>query len=642
MHFKHPELLYALFLLLIPLVVHLFQLRRFQREEFTNVKFLKKISRETRKSSRLKKWLVLISRLLALAALVLAFARPYFPSAEKTAQKAQKLIYLDNSFSMQAIGPHGELLPAAIQSLLENLPANEQFSLITNNAAFPQTDLAEVRSELQQINYTPEILHFKDIKLRMNRYFKNDPEASKEIILISDFQEDFGFSTETDTAGISYDLIVQRPENQQNFSIDTAYVQEETPENISLTIGLSSNAPATEPLAVSVFDGDKLLAKASANLQEQNQAMMEFRLKNSEISNGRIEIGDNSLQYDNRLFFSINKASEVQVVAISEADSDFLEKIFTRPEFSFYDYEPRQIDYNQLNSANLIILNEITDLSPTLAQNLQKLTEDGSFVVIIPSEEARLEDYNSFLRSVNIPQLQGLQKQENLITGIAFDDPLYSGVFEQRVENFEYPKVQSRYQISSAARPILSFQDNSPFLIRRGQVFLFTAPLNSKNTNFKRSPLVVPSFYNMGLQALQKPKLYYEIGETNKIDIPVATGKDEVLSLEAPSGSFIPQQQVFSDKVEITTDEDLAEAGNFSVMYQGEKKGNISFNYSRSESDLNYADLNSVKNNQIYNSVGNFFSKTKGSGEIDSLWKVFVIFALFFLILEMLLLKYLK
>ena len=77
MQFKHPELLYALLLLLIPIIVHLFQLRRFQKELFTNVEFLKKVDLQTRKSQNLKKWLTLITRLLLLAAVILAFAQPY-------------------------------------------------------------------------------------------------------------------------------------------------------------------------------------------------------------------------------------------------------------------------------------------------------------------------------------------------------------------------------------------------------------------------------------------------------------------------------------------------------------------------------------------------------------------------------------
>ena len=78
MQFKHPEILYALLLLLIPILVHLFQLRRFKKEAFTNVKFLKAVTLQTRKSSQIKKWLILTTRLLLLGAIILAFAQPYF------------------------------------------------------------------------------------------------------------------------------------------------------------------------------------------------------------------------------------------------------------------------------------------------------------------------------------------------------------------------------------------------------------------------------------------------------------------------------------------------------------------------------------------------------------------------------------
>ena len=77
MQFKHPELLYGLFLLLIPIIVHLFQLRKFQKEAFTNVAFLKQITLQTRKSAQIKKWLTLFTRMGILAAIVIAFAQPF-------------------------------------------------------------------------------------------------------------------------------------------------------------------------------------------------------------------------------------------------------------------------------------------------------------------------------------------------------------------------------------------------------------------------------------------------------------------------------------------------------------------------------------------------------------------------------------
>ena len=78
MQFKHPELLYALFLLIVPILIHLFQLRRFQKVQFTNVKFLKAVKLQTRKSSQLKKWLTLLTRMLLLACSIIAFAQQHF------------------------------------------------------------------------------------------------------------------------------------------------------------------------------------------------------------------------------------------------------------------------------------------------------------------------------------------------------------------------------------------------------------------------------------------------------------------------------------------------------------------------------------------------------------------------------------
>ena len=107
MQFKHPEILYFLFLLVIPILVHLFQLRRFQKEYFTNVRFLKELNMQTRKSSKIKKWLLLCTRLLLLACLIIAFAQPFFKANDSNNKGNEMVILLDNSFSMQAKGSKG-------------------------------------------------------------------------------------------------------------------------------------------------------------------------------------------------------------------------------------------------------------------------------------------------------------------------------------------------------------------------------------------------------------------------------------------------------------------------------------------------------------------------------------------------------
>ena len=162
MQFNQPEVLYALFFLIIPIIIHLFQLRKFERENFTNVKFLKKLSQQTRKSSRLKKWLILATRLLILTSIIFAFAQPYFPSETPETENTETVIYLDNSYSMQATGQRGRLLERSIQELLENLPDDRDFNLFTNTEEFKRAG----KSELQKIGYSASQLDFETVLLK--------------------------------------------------------------------------------------------------------------------------------------------------------------------------------------------------------------------------------------------------------------------------------------------------------------------------------------------------------------------------------------------------------------------------------------------------------------------------------------------
>jgi len=132
MQFKHPEILYFLGFIIIPILVHLFQLQKFKKTPFTNVAFLQKLILQTRKSSKLKKWLILASRILLFTAIIIAFSQPYF-SNTKAEKNQHTFIYLDTSLSLNAKGEKGDLLQNAIKEIIENSSENESYSLLTNS-----------------------------------------------------------------------------------------------------------------------------------------------------------------------------------------------------------------------------------------------------------------------------------------------------------------------------------------------------------------------------------------------------------------------------------------------------------------------------------------------------------------------------
>jgi len=167
-----------------------------------------------------------------------------------------------------------------------------------------------------------------------------------------------------------------------------------------------------------------------------------------------------------------------------------------------------------------------------------------------------------------------LQRSEKLITKIAFNNPIFKTVFEKQVANFQYPKTQSNFGISTSNPAILSYDDQSIFLTSiqnpLSSVYVFAAALNKQNSNFQNSPLIVPTFYNMA-QSIQKTGISaYTIGENNPILIDALLGKDEILSIRNKDEKFIPIQQILNNKVKLTCTDYPQQAGNFAIFKQNE------------------------------------------------------------------------
>ena len=638
MQFNRPEVLYALFLLIIPVIIHLFQLRKFQRENFTNVKFLKKLSQQTRKSSRLKKWLVLATRLLILTSIIFAFAQPYFPSETPEAETIETVIYLDNSYSMQATGQRGKLLERSIQDLLENLPDNRDFSLFTNTDEFERAS----KSDLQKISYSASQLDFETVLLKAKNIFSNNPVIPKKLLLISDFQEEFKFPQSFNSQGITLYPLQQRPEHLENIRLDSAFVSQESIGSRILNVQLSFSGNQPENTPVSLYNGATLLGKSSVDFSEKNFQQLKFPLENTSILNGIIKIEDNGLQFDNSLFFTINEVNPIKIGSINVAEDGFLSRIFTSPEFNYQSIPANAIDYNKLAASQVVILNEVAELSNSLLNTLQEKTELNVVFIIIPSAEGIGENFQILMRKLGVGGFENRQEQEKLVTGISFQHPLFSGVFEEQIGNFEYPRVQVSYQLRSENTPVLAFQDEKPFLFEQDGNYFFTAPLHQKNTNFTQSPLVVPTLYNMGASAIRPSQLYYYPGKPNEIEVAIEIQGDQILQVSSETSNFIPQQKRFSNKVEIITDELPGEPGNFSIMNQEQLVSGISFNIDRRESNMVYQEIKSAENIEIIKELPEFFNSAGFKKEVGTFWKWFVTFALFFLIMETLLLKYFK
>ncbi|MDH7445830.1 vWA domain-containing protein [Aquimarina sp. 2201CG14-23] len=641
MQFKHPEFLYALLALVIPIIVHLFQLRRFQKVAFTNVQFLKAVTIQTRKSSQIKKWLTLLARLLALAAIIIAFAQPFLASEEIVGKKSETVIYLDNSFSMQTKGSKGPLLQRAVQELLAALPEDEPFSIFTNTETFKEVSKKDIQNDLLQLSYTSNQIPYNAAYLKGKQLLGNSPETIKRVIMVSDFQQkedifDLPLDSETKT-----NLVQLKPVTRQNIAIDSLFLQRNADNELVLNALLSNTDSNAENISIALYNDDKLIAKTSTSIPKNGTASTQFRIDENTKINGRVVLEDLALTFDNSRYFTINTPAKIKVVAINEEDDRFVKNIYTSDEFSLISSALDALNYNDISDANLVLLNEIKQIPVSLINTLKSFSDQGGTICFIPAEDGNLNSYQQLISNFSTTGLLSKKTQEKKVTGINFSHPLYRGVFDKQITNFQYPKVNSYYK-TNVDYNILSFEDNDPFLYKTNSLYVFTASISSNNSNFKNSPLIVPTLYNIGKQSLQHSDISYTIGQANTYDVPISLGKDGILSLESDKESVIPLQQSFATKVRITTDEVPVSAGIYALKDKENIIQNVSYNYNTSESDLEYYNLTTTGEYEVNDSVATLFEQIKEETSIHEIWKWFIIFALFFLLIEILLLKYLK
>ena len=482
MQFKHPEILYFLFLLVIPILVHLFQLRRFKIEYFTNVKLLKELQIQTRKSAEIKKWLLLATRLLLLTCLILAFAQPFFEAKDTTNKGNELVILVDNSFSMQAKGAKGELLKRSIQELLEELPENQQFSLLTNSEVFWDTDIKSIQKELQNLSYSS--LPFQ-LDYLINQVEIKKKNTKKDYVIITDaIQSESKKALDLAENNVVY-FIQPEAQNKTNISIYKVLISNVLDQFYELKITLKAFGETENEVPLSVFSNNKAIAKTIAKFESATTEIA-ITIPKTDF-HGTVSIEDNSLSYDNKYYISISKPKKANIIAIGTSDkNNFLSRIFTTEEFDFINTDLTTLDYNQIENQDAIILNELEDLPIALGTTLKSFYEKGGSIVLIPNTKNTTSQLNTFAKNFGGFGYSKLLTSGKQITKINFDHPLYQTVFEKKVTNFQYPNTKESFGLSGVTT-ILQYEDNSVFVgsttNRLGMFYAFSAPINKKNSN---------------------------------------------------------------------------------------------------------------------------------------------------------------
>ena len=684
MSFLYQNILWGLLAVAIPVIIHLFNFRKFRKIYFTNVRFLEELKQQTRKQSKLRHLLVMIARMLAITALILAFAQPYIPSGKNAARPdavSQVNVYIDNSFSMEALATNGPLLETArirAREIALAYRSSDLFMLTANEFEGRHQRWMSKEEFLQmvdEIQPTPAVRTISEVIGRQNESFIDAPGQAKICYLISDFQLTMAdFENVKPDSLVNVWLVPMQASRTENLYIDSCwfvspvYQLDQSVKLIARIINDSETNYEKVPLKLMVNGKQKALA--SFNIQPGTLHDVELPFTNYEegIQSGTLEISDYPVIFDDQMFLTYNVAGSIPVLSINGQDeSPYLNSLFGKDSaFLFVNNSYKNIDYNRLLDYDLVILNELNELSSGLIQELTSYLENDGTILIIPSAKGDLASYGSFLFSMGSNSYTGFVKEDTRVTALDLNNPVFADVFEKAVagdlnfDNTDLPVVKSFYEISrqlqSSQMVVMSMLNGKAFLTREsagnGQVYLLAVPLGEQFSNFARHAVFVPALYRIALLSAASDPLYYIIGRDNKIELSnTFIDGDNTMRIASASGDFefIPGQQNLNKKLNLRIYNQIQKAGHYKLLKNKETLKGLSFNYNRKESVMKFAGRSDLQeligrynlaNTRIIADMGKPLSEAiKDMNQGTRLWKLFIILALVFLAIEIFLLR---
>jgi hypothetical protein len=689
MSFYHPELLYGLFAIAIPIIIHLFNFKRFKKVYFTNVRFLRDVKQQSKRHSQLRHLLVLASRILFVAFLVLSFARPYIPVNKQKVQSLSAVnyvsVFLDNSFSMQAKSTEGNLLEAArmkARELVLAYSASDNFRLLLNNQ-IPESNRFINRDRfldlLDEVHIESSSVPISKVISRVSNFDLKQKDAQQELYIISDFQKSQAdINAWKEDSNVQINLIPVFSAGQDNVFIDSCWFETPVLQKASLLKlhyrikNLSQQNAEKIPVSLLVNGKQKALGSVDLDAFEERSEELVFKMDTAGVYHCVIEIQDFPITYDDRFYFGFNIADQINVLSISGAQASDAVKLFYANDsmFHFVEQAENRIDYSSFSNYNVIILNGISKYSSGLIMELKKYYERSGSIVIIPSNEANIKEVNRISEAKLVDRFVKKDTSRALIHWMDIESEEFNDVFDldektfNLPDNVDMPFFSSHWTLMKNNRlhsiDLIKFDNGTPFLRKYNQdqsnIYLFTAAFNKANSNITAHALFVPIMYNVAMQSQRTLGLYYTLGQENIVDLqPSIVTQNEIFSISAVQYDlqFIPGVIHTGGLNALIVDENsVNDAGNYRIEYKGEEFQTCAFNYSRIESDLHSWNQDGLERELAKNQLKNInilsFDNATLSTEIKDLhngvqlWKLFLSLAVLLLIIELFLLRFMK
>lgn len=622
MTFLNPAALWGLLALSVPIIVHFFNLQRPKQVLFSNVAFVKEVKRTVVRRVNFQRWLLLILRLLAMAAVVFLFANPIkVESGKQLLQGSRSVaIIVDNSESMRSSNERGEYFRQAIslsRNLVKAYDQEDEF-LVTGSSNLSLqsgfTGKSEIGDHLEQLSLEQNTRSLGDLLSVAPNLFDRASGAVKELYIISDFQESTVLTDSAELLLSDSSILVRllpvasrQPDNVyvEDHQVVSKILAQDKPVTFQLSL-VNGGRNAIQDLNVRiVLEGTVVaISNQALDAEEKKPIELSFIPNKSGWLSGYIELDDQPIDFDNRRYFSLYVPSQEKVLLVESQSSPNIKLLY---EDVFKQFDTKVISDRNLASINFqdyrsIIWTGLNRLSTGLASQLSDFVRTGGSLLVFPGESVDATSWNSWLASMKIGKIDAQIEVEEGVEARSYDlqHPVFEGIYtsQEARANPDFVRVFKYYPLAlTGAIPqarILSIDGRTPLLVENsvgaGQFFLFSFFSSNSWSDLQVKTIFPPLLFRITQLMNQSGNLSFdqEIGAFAPLELKASTQKR--LDLRNQKGeTFTPERYEQAGRSRLVFDNMSLEAGNYEVIQDDSVLMSVSFNVSDQESMLSFA-----------------------------------------------------
>ena len=677
MSFANPAALWGLLLLAVPLVVHLFSFRTLKRVYFSNLQFLKEVKEESRRKSQLKHLLLLFLRMLAIAAVVLAFAKPQWGNQKAVATAgglSHHAVFIDNSPSMSLEGSEGLLLEqakAAARSIAAQARPDDRFQLITQevlpisqrwlsrDAFLDAVDGVQLSSRSHPLSLIYE---------RQRALILNTSERLRtQVYLLSDFQKSV---SDLEAMGVDSSMqlfLLQLNANSvANLYVDSCWLtqpllRKNVPAKLVYRIRNGGEQAASGiRVQLRINEIQKGLSNVDVPANGQLIDTIAFSPDAVGLQKAVLSLDDRVFAYDDAWYMQMQVQEALPLLLLHEPkQTPYVTALFAEDDFIRLSKQLlSRLDYNTLSTYKAVVLDGVEQPGSGLVNSLKLMVDEGASVIIIPSANKNQTPLNDMLSAFGAGNLTDVVVQKQQVTALEVKDVLFEQTFSFLPEQLSLPAVNQYfgYQAKPDDRVLMRMTNGAPLLVRRavgqGNVLLFLAALAPEWTDFQQHALFVPTLYRAALLGSSSSQLAYRLGAASQLSLSAAGGVlNGLISLRNEQLNYLPEVRKQGNRLRLDLKSGELVPGHYQVHEDGKPVPNmgIALNGDAAESQLGSWSANDLS--AMAERAGwEWFEVSKAelagqfqiSASDSALWKWLLLLVLVFLLLETLIIKFVR